>query len=71
MVPTKSVAVPVGSKRSRARSWPGAPARSMVFEIPMPRSLPFAFDPARRSSNAAWSAISSARSRFFSNAPQS
>ena len=69
--PENKVAVPPRSKRTSAPSVPAAAARSMVLEMPKPRSLPRLRDSSRRFLKPLMSASSSARSMFFSNSPQS
>ena len=71
MLPEKICTVPPRSKRISAPSKLAAAARSMVFDMPRPRSLPFFFDSALRLAKPSQSAIFSARSMPFSNSPQS
>ena len=71
MLPEKICTVPPRSKRISAPSKLAAAARSMVLDMPSPRSLPFFFDSALRLAKPSQSAIFSARSMPFSNSPES
>ena len=70
MEPEKIDTVPPRSKRISAPSKLGAAARSIVLDMPSPRSLPRFFDSALRLAKPATSAIFSAMSMPFSNSPE-
>ncbi len=70
-LPENSVTAPDLSNRISAPSKPCAAARSMVLDMPSPRSLPRLRASLRRFSKPATSASLSAMSMLFSNSPLS
>jgi hypothetical protein len=69
--PENNVMVPPRSKRISAPSVLGAAARSIVFDMPIPRSFPRLRESARRFAKPSASAMCKASSRFFANSPES